>query len=58
MADIVGVTEIAGRNVLLDVVGPGLLRWMQLLNLRRIDTSRRDCVDRDPVRAEFERQRP
>jgi hypothetical protein len=58
MADVVGFAEIAGRNVLLDVVGPRLLGRMQLQDLRRIDAPRRDRVDRDPVRAELGGQRP
>ena len=55
MTDVVGLAEIAGRNVLLDVIGPRLLSRMQLCDLRRIDAPRRDRVDRDPVCAELER---
>jgi hypothetical protein len=58
MADVVGLAKIAGGNVLLDIVGPRLLGRMQFLDLRRVDASRCDRVDRDPVRAELGRQRP
>src|SRR5690348_13717119 len=53
MADVVRLAEVAGGDVLLDVVGARLLGRMQLLDLRAVDAAWRDGVDRDAVAAEF-----
>jgi len=58
MANVVGLAEIAGRNVLPDVVGPRSLGRMQPSDLRRINAPRCDRVDGDPAGAEFGGQRP
>src|SRR5215211_7893766 len=53
MPDVVGLTKISRGNVLLDELGLRLLRWMQFLNLSRIDATGGDRVHGDAMRAKF-----
>src|SRR5881394_3290860 len=53
MPNVARLTKVSSRNVLLDELSLRLLRWMQFLNLSRIDAARGDRVHRDAVRAKF-----
>src|SRR4030095_2008882 len=58
MPDVVRLTEIASGNVLLDEVDLRLLRWMQFLNLSRVDATGGDRVHGNAMRAELGGQCP
>src|SRR3954464_12807072 len=53
MPNVVRLTEVASGNILLDELSLRLLRWMQSLNLSRIDATGGDRVHSDTMCAEF-----
>src|SRR6185503_1013329 len=53
MPNVVRLTKVSSGNVLLDELSLRLLRWMQFLNLSRIDAAGGDRVHSDAMRAKF-----